>query len=171
MASHLVRKPLVGVSRCLLGDAVRYDGASKPDAIIGELGELFELIAVCPEVEAGLGIPRPPVQLSGDIDSPRMTGRDDSSVDVTAAIEAWCELKLPELACLHGFIFKSRSPSCGLGTVPHFIHGRVVSESADGLFAHQFSRHYPHIAIIDDTALTDTGQREHFVQRVLESAT
>ena len=68
-------KPLVGISQCLLGDAVRYDGQSKANKIVLEkLSDLFEFIPICPEVEAGLGIPRPPIQLTGSIEQPKLTG-------------------------------------------------------------------------------------------------
>ena len=90
-------KPLVGVSQCLLGDAVRYDGQSKGNKIVLEkLSNLFELVPVCPEVEAGLGIPRPPVQLTGSINKPKLTGRDNSSVDVTDIMEKYCKQKPAE---------------------------------------------------------------------------
>ena len=87
-----ILKPKVGVSRCLLGDAVRYDGQSKPDLIVIEqLSKIFELIPVCPEVEAGLPVPRPPVQLSGSIDKPRITGRNDPQLDITDMMQAYCQ--------------------------------------------------------------------------------
>ena len=92
------KKPKVGVSACLLGDAVRYDGASKPNAtVIDKLSQLFELIAVCPEVEAGFGVPRPAVQLTEDPTEPNVTGRDDPSLDVTLALQDYCRQKMPQL--------------------------------------------------------------------------
>ncbi|NNL07096.1 MAG: DUF523 domain-containing protein, partial [Gammaproteobacteria bacterium] len=87
----MYEKPLIGVSRCLLGHAVRYDGESKPHSVvIDQLVKLFELVPVCPEVEAGLSVPRPPVQLSGSIDHPRVTGREDPELDVTVPMLAYC---------------------------------------------------------------------------------
>ena len=129
-------KPLVGVSRCLLGDAVRYYGESKANQIILEqLSQIFELIPVCPEVEAGLSIPRPPVRLTGSIENPRLTGRDDPSIDVTDIMQRYCNKKPAELKHLTGFIFKSRSPSCGLNSTPVFIDGKRVTETGRGVFA------------------------------------
>ena len=85
-------KPLVGISQCLLGDAVRYDGQSKASQIILEqLVSFFEFVPVCPEVEAGLSVPRPPVQLTGSIENPRLTGRDDASVDITDTMQRYCQ--------------------------------------------------------------------------------
>jgi len=127
-------KPLVGVSQCLLGDAVRYDGQSKTNQIILEqLKPLFEFMPICPEVEAGLSIPRPPVQLTGSIKEPRLTGRDDASIDVTDIMQRYCEKKPAALSQLSGFIFKSRSPSCGLNSTPVFIEEQCVTESSRGV--------------------------------------
>lgn len=164
------KKPLVGVSRCLLGDAVRYDGRSKPDAVVIEqLSEIFELVAICPEVEAGIGIPRPPVQLTGSIEAPRMTGRDDPAIDVSDQLQAFCKQRIPELGLLAGFIFKSRSPSCGLASTPIFIDGECVTESADGVFARTIKEHYTHIAMIDEVGLCDTVLREDFIDKVTQA--
>lgn len=160
-------KPVVGVSRCLLGDAVRYDGASRPcDIIIEQLSELFELIPVCPEVEAGLSIPRPPVQLTGDPTHPRMTGRDNPELDATDAMLAYCEKRIPQLGALSGFIFKSRSPSCGLGSTPLFLDGECVSETMDGLFAAALLRRYPQLPVIDELELNGANLRKQFISQV-----
>ncbi|MBL4710900.1 MAG: DUF523 domain-containing protein, partial [Gammaproteobacteria bacterium] len=94
----LKHKPLVGVSQCLLGDAVRYDGKSKAnDIVLNELSKTFELVPACPEVEAGLGIPRPAVQLTGSINNPKLTGRDNPSVDITVIMQNYCQTKSAEL--------------------------------------------------------------------------
>ena len=165
-------KPLVGVSRCLLGDAVRYDGASKPCAIIIEqLHDYFELVPVCPEVEAGLGIPRSAVVLTGSMEQPRMTGRDDPALDVTDQILAFCEQRIPQLAALSGFIFKSRSPSCGLGSAPLFLHGKCVSKKIDGMFAASLRRRYPQLPVIDEQALEDSRLLIQFIDQVATQRT
>jgi len=147
-------KPRIGISRCLLGDAVRYDGQSKANRIIlDELVQLFDFIPVCPEVEAGLGIPRPPVQLSGSIEQPRLLGRDDPSIDITELMSDYCKVKPGELDKLAGFIFKSRSPSCGLHSTPVFIDGRQVTDSSRGVFARAMCTRYPEMAVIEETDL------------------
>ena len=162
-------KPVVGVSRCLLGDAVRYDGASKPSRIVIEqLGALFELTPVCPEVEAGLTVPRPPVQLTGPVEQPRMTGRDDPQLDVTETLRAFCEMRIPQLAGLSGFIFKSRSPSCGLGSTPLFIDGECVTETMNGVFAAAMLRRYPRLPVIDERALGDAKLQRQFISQVMQ---
>lgn len=160
-------KPLVGISQCLLGDAVRYDGRSKPNNIVlNKLNKLFELIPVCPEVEAGLSIPRPPVQLTHSIDNPKLTGRDDPSLDVTTIMQDYCKTKPAELKQLSGFIFKSRSPSCGLNSTPVFINGLNVTETSRGIFARSFCEAYPDLPIIEDSGLEDEYQLNIFINNV-----
>ena len=160
-------KPRIGISRCLLGDAVRYDGQSKANRIIlGELVLLFEFIPVCPEVEAGLSIPRPPVQLSGSIKQPRLLGRDDPSIDITEQMSDYCQTKPGELDKLAGFIFKSRSPSCGLHSTPVFIDGEQVTDSSSGVFARAMCNLYPELAVIEETDLEDENLLRQFIARV-----
>ena len=162
-------KPSVGVSQCLLGDAVRYDGQSKANQLVREqLSQLFELIPVCPEVEAGLSIPRPPVQLTGSIKNPRLTGRDDLSLDITDIMQEYCKTRPAGLNHLSGFIFKSRSPSCGLNSAPVYIDGYCVTETGRGIFAKSFCRAYPSLAVIEDTELQAKNQLDSFIRAVLK---
>ena len=164
-------KPLVGVSRCLLGDAVRYDGKSKTNQIVLEqLSQLFELIPVCPEVEAGLSIPRPPVQLTSSIKNPKLTGRDNHSIDVTNIMQQYCDTKPAELNHLSGFIFKSRSPSCGLNSTPVYIDGHCVTETGRGIFAKYLCKTYPNLAVIEDSELEAKNQLDSFIQAVLKTS-
>ena len=162
-------KPLVGVSQCLLGDAVRYDGQSKANQIVLEqLSQLFELIPVCPEVEAGLSIPRQPVQLTGSIKNPKLTGRDDHSIDITNIMQQYCNTKPAELKFLSGFIFKNRSPSCGLNSTPVYIDGQCVTETGRGIFAKYLCKTYPTLAVIEETELEAENQLSSFIQSVLK---
>jgi len=163
-------KPLVGVSRCLLGDAVRYDGQSKANTIVLEkLNEIFTLIPVCPEVEAGLSVPRPPVQLTGSIKNPKLIGRDDPSIDITEIMQQYCDSKPAELKCLEGFIFKSRSPSCGLHSTPVFINGQRVTETSRGIFAKNLCESYPELPVIEDSELENKNLLERFIQLISDS--
>jgi len=162
-------KPLVGVSRCLLGHAVRYDGDSKANTVVIEqLGDLFELVPVCPEVEAGLAIPRPPVQLTGSIDHPRMTGRNVPGLDVTEMMLAYCNSRPAELNQLRGFVFKSRSPSCGLNSTPVFINGECVTETSSGLFARAMTTMHPGLPVIEESELEMPDKYEHFIDDVYQ---
>lgn len=162
-------KPLVGVSRCLLGDAVRYDGESEASLIfIEQLGDLFELVPVCPEVEAGLAVPRPPVQLTGSIDHPRMTGRNDPDLDVTELMLAYCNSRPAELNQLCGFVFKSRSPSCGLYSTPVFINGECIIETSRGLFARAMTAMYQELPVIEECELEIPDKYEQFIDNVFQ---
>jgi uncharacterized protein YbbK (DUF523 family) len=157
---------MVGVSRCLLGDAVRYDGRSKANSIVlDKLGKLFELVAVCPEVEAGLGVPRPPVALSGNIEEPKLTGRDDPSIDITDLMQHYCQSKVEELSQLSGFICKSRSPSCGLNSTPVFIDDACVTETSRGIFTRALCLRYPELPVIEDSDFSEKSISS-FLQQV-----
>ncbi len=161
-------KPLVGISQCLLGDAVRYDGQSKANRIVLEkLNDLFEFVPVCPEVEAGLGIPRPPIQLTDSIEQPRLTGRDNPDIDVTDIMQAYCKQKPAELKSLKGYIFKSRSPSCGLNSTPVFINGHCVTENSRGIFAKKLCDSNPHLPVIEESELEANNKLDNFIQAVI----
>jgi len=160
-------RPILGVSQCLLGSRVRYDGECKScPAVTEHLASRFELVAVCPEVEAGFSVPRPPVQLSTDIVAPRMTGRDNPTLDVTEQILEYTRRKLEQLTHLDGYVFKSRSPSCGLNSTPVFIDGHCVSDTSRGLFAREFCRRFPDLPVIEERALESVDQRRAFIDRV-----
>ena len=106
----------VGISTCLLGENVRFDGGHKRDRFFAEmLGKHFEWVPVCPEVEVGMGIPREAVRLVGAAEDPRMVGVK-SGTDWTRAMREWSERRLRDLADLRlsGYIFKANSPSCGM---------------------------------------------------------
>ena len=169
LIDNTTTKPLVGVSRCLLGDAVRYDGKSKACTIVLEkLSDIFTLTPICPEVEAGLSVPRPPVQLTGSIENPRLTGRDDPSIDVTTIMQQYCDTKPAELKQLSGFIFKSRSPSCGLNSTPVFINDRCVDESSTGIFARSLCTAYPDLPVIEDSELENQALLNPFIRLILK---
>jgi uncharacterized protein YbbK (DUF523 family) len=161
-------KPHIGVSQCLLGDPVRYDAASRASSVvINTLARMFELVPVCPEVEAGMSVPRPPVQLTGSIAEPRMTGRDNPELDVTEQIIEFAQQRLPGLDHIHGFVFKSRSPSCGLNSTPVFIDGICVIESSRGVFARAVCQHYPDLPVIEDSELDSESALQAFIDAVM----
>jgi uncharacterized protein YbbK (DUF523 family) len=155
----------IGVSSCLLGEPVRYDGGHKRNqTVIDLLGDRFEAVPVCPEVEMGMGVPREPVQLVAAL--PRMVGVD-SGKDWDMA--GFADKKLGDLANLRGFIFKSRSPSCGTGGISTYTEtGQTQAEKMAGLFAQAFMKRFPSIPVIDEEALQDEKIRKDFIARVLE---
>ncbi|MBO5923592.1 MAG: DUF523 domain-containing protein, partial [Lentisphaeria bacterium] len=104
------------VSSCLLGEAVRYDGKSKPDSYVcNNLARAFELVGVCPEFEAGLGLPREAMKLCFNAQATELRGVV-SNKDCTGSLRCWLEKRMVEIAALEpaGFVLKSNSPSCGL---------------------------------------------------------
>ncbi|HME44194.1 MAG TPA: DUF523 and DUF1722 domain-containing protein [Syntrophorhabdales bacterium] len=163
-----VKKIKIGVSSCLLGQKVRYDGGHKLDRYITEtLGQFFEYIPVCPEVEYGLPIPRETLRLVGDPASPRLV-MTRTGVDHTEGMLRWAEGKLNELLRedLSGFIFKSRSPSSGLKGVKVYTKEGMPSRSGTGIFAGAFIRRNPLIPVIDDGRLQNPAFRENFIDSV-----
>jgi len=159
----------IGISRCLQGQRVRYDGAGKYSRICNEeLAERFELVSVCPEVDAGLTVPRPPVELVRLPAEIRMLGRDDSSLDVTDTITSFIETSLPGLQELAGFVLTTRSPSCGLNSVPvKSTKGRLLKEKSSGLFAQALVDCYPCLPVIEEQALRRDGALAAFELSVI----
>ena len=135
--------------------------------MLEKLGHMFRLTAVCPEVEAGLAIPRPPVALTGSIENPKVTGRDDPDIDVTEILQAYCQKRPAQLNTLSGFIFKSRSPSCGLNSTPVFIDGQCVTENSRGVFARSLCQLYPELPVIEDNSLEDLTVLDAFIHSVI----
>lgn len=159
-------RPRVGVSRCLLGDTVRYDGGHKYEpSVIDTLGADVEWVPVCPELEVGMGVPREPVHLSARDDGSgvRLLGVE-SRIDWTERMHQWARQRLDALAALKlaGFVLKSRSPSCGLRDVP--VHGAPVGR---GLFAELLVEAMPDLPVEDEEMLRDPEVRRRFLQRLL----
>lgn len=156
----------LGVSQCLLGEPVRYDGGHKADPfVIDRLGPMVEWMAVCPELEAGLGVPREPIHLTGDPIEPGVEGVH-SGVAHRDRLEGWSRRRLLELdtASLDGFVLKSRSPSCGLEAVAVHRDGEVVGASR-GLFARALLDHDPALPVCEAEALELPASRHAFLLR------
>ncbi len=144
------QKPLIGVSRCLMGEAVRYDGGSKPVPWIRDiLSEHCGLQVLCPEVEAGLGVPRPPVRLVGSMDSPRALGVEDPTLDVTELLLKVGADKRDAVAGMDGLILKARSPSCGVFDTSVFDDEGMKTGQRAGLFSGACRENFPDLPLID----------------------
>jgi uncharacterized protein YbbK (DUF523 family)/uncharacterized protein YbgA (DUF1722 family) len=159
----------IGVSACLLGMRVRYDGGHKHDHYVTEtLGRFFEYVPVCPEVEYGLPVPRETLRLMGDPARPRLIA-SRTGADHTEAMRRWSDAHAHDLSreSLAGFIFKSRSPSCGSkGVAVYHDRGRPGG-SGSGIFAAAFICRNPLIPVIDDERLRNRALRERFIDGVL----
>ena len=155
----------LGVSACLLGEPVRYDGGQKRhDVVCDRLGPTVEWVPVCPEAEAGLGVPREPIQLEDDLDSPRVRSVQ-SRRDVTDLLGGWAEKRLDtlDLPRLDGFVLKARSPSCEPRRGEVF-RGKVVLGHAPGLFAARLGERDPLLPTCHEEDLETPALRRHFLE-------
>ena len=158
----------LGISRCLLGDEVRFDRGHKRDQFLTDvLGRYVEWVPVCPEVEAGLGIPREAMRLVGNPHHPRLV-TITSKHDHTDTMETVVEERLTDLyrLDLSGFVFKRGSPSCGLERVRVYTTQGMPSHSGSGLFAHAFRQRFPLVPVEEEGRLCDPSLRENFIERV-----
>ena len=164
----MLTKIRLGISSCLLGEKVRYDGGQKLDHFITEtLGKFVEFVPVCPEVECGLGIPREAMHLSSSPEGPRLV-TIRTQVDHTERMRAWAQKRVVELEQedLCGFIFKSDSPSSGMERVKIYSAKGMADKTGVGLFAREFMQHFPLLPVEEEGRLHDPGLRENFLERL-----
>jgi uncharacterized protein YbgA (DUF1722 family)/uncharacterized protein YbbK (DUF523 family) len=163
-----MQKIRLGISSCLLGNPVRYDGGHKLDRFLRDtLGKYVDYVPVCPEVECGLPVPRESMHLEGDFQTPRLlTSR--TRVDLTERMLTWSTKRIKELDTenLCGFVFKSNSPSSGMErTKVYDAHG-IPRKVGTGIFARLFMSHYPLLPVEDEGRLHDMAIRENFIERI-----
>ena len=169
--THPLRTALptrIGVSRCLLGEEVRYDGGHKRDQFLTDvLGRYVEWVPICPEVEAGIGTPREAMRLVGTPQHPRLV-TIKSGTDHTRALETMATNRIEELKelDLSGYVLKKGSPSCGIERVRIYNEQGVPSRNGVGLFARAFIEQFPLIPIEEEGRLCDSTLRENFIERV-----
>jgi uncharacterized protein YbgA (DUF1722 family)/uncharacterized protein YbbK (DUF523 family) len=158
----------LGISECLLGHQVRYDGGHKWDRFLTDtLGQHVEYVPVCPEEACGLGTPREAMRLVGSPEAPRLV-TIRSGVDMTGRMLSWAKKRVAELEKedLCGFIFKSDSPSSGMERVKVYNEKGMPEKKGVGLFARAFMEHFPLIPVEEDGRLHDPKLRENFVESV-----
>lgn len=180
-------KPVVGISSCLLGNKVRYDGGSALEGYLAGVASLFvHWIAVCPEVQCGLPVPRQPMHLEADPSGPHGVSsaprlvETATGIDHTERMVRWAQGKLDELTGLSlcGFVFKSKSPSSAMKDARIFTGSGPTQGiiSGAGIFARMFMDRFPHLPVEDEQRLRDPLVRENFfkncfaMQKRLESA-
>lgn len=157
----------VGISTCLLGKEVRHDGGHKHSRYCTQvLARHFEFRAICPELEAGLGVPRPAIHLREYPDGVRLI-ESKGSADHTDAMQAFIDRIMPGLADLRGYILMAKSPSCGMERIKvHNDNGRVIRRDGRGLFADALMQTYPLMPVEEEGRLHDDQLRENFIERV-----
>ena len=160
-------RPLIGISSCLLGQKVRYDGTAKRDRwLVERLGRYVDYEPVCPEMAIGLGAPRPPIRLVGSVDAVRVVGIADPSIDVTEALEDFALATASRLHAISGYVFMSKSPSCGMERVKLYgPHGQAEKKGV-GAYARVLMASLPHLPCEEEGRLNDPVLRENFVNRV-----
>jgi uncharacterized protein YbgA (DUF1722 family)/uncharacterized protein YbbK (DUF523 family) len=164
MASRRIR---IGISSCLLGEPVRYNGGHKRDRYVTEvLSEYFEYVPCCPEVAIGLGVPRATIRLRASGSGPRAIQPDAGDRDVTDALARYGRKVAAGSTDLSGYIFKSRSPSCGPARVRIYDSHGSPSGSGPGIFAAAFREKAPLLPVEDEGRLNDPELRENFIERV-----
>jgi len=158
----------IGVSSCLLGEKVRYDGGHKREWFLTETwGPHLELVPVCPEAACGLGVPREVMRLEGDPQAPRLF-MVNTRQERTEQLLRWTEKRLMALEQedLWGFIFKSGSPSCGPGRVKVYDRQGAPRKQGVGLFAASFQARFPLLPVTDEIHLRNSRFRENFIERL-----
>jgi uncharacterized protein YbgA (DUF1722 family)/uncharacterized protein YbbK (DUF523 family) len=165
----------IGVSACLLGEQVRFDGGHKRDAFLVEtFGRYVQWVAVCPEVELGLGVPRKSLRLVESnggirlIEWERSASGQASGPDRTDAMRAYARRRVGRLARedLCGYVLKKDSPSCGMERVKVYGRSGMPLKHGRGLFAEALMRAYPNMPVEEEGRLGDPRLRENFIERV-----
>jgi uncharacterized protein YbgA (DUF1722 family)/uncharacterized protein YbbK (DUF523 family) len=158
----------VGISSCLAGEAVRFDGGHKRDAFLTEtFGRFVEWVPICPEMECGFGTPREAMRLVRTEGEVRLI-TVKTAVDVTAQMNGYVRNRIPTLMAerLSGYVLKKDSPSCGLERVKIYDRHDVPTKSGRGLYAAALIERFPHLPVEEEGRLSDAKLRENFVERV-----
>ncbi|EPJ86844.1 MULTISPECIES: YbgA family protein [Pseudomonas] len=172
MTTPAVHKPKLGISACLLGAEVRFNGGHKESQLCTRaLTEYFEFVPACPEVAIGMGIPREPIRLVGDAENPQALGSVNRELNVTQALADYGVQMATELDDISGYIFMQKSPSCGLERVKVYReNGAPVDGGGRGIYAQAFCARHPNLPVEEDGRLNDPVLRENFITRVFAYA-
>ncbi|QRY82546.1 DUF1722 domain-containing protein [Pseudomonas sp. PDNC002] len=161
-------RPTLGISACLLGEPVRYNGGHKASRLcLDVLSRHFEFIPICPEVAIGLGVPRPTLRLVGGHDDPRALIQREGGRDVSEALHDFGRKQAELLQDICGYIFMQQSPSCGLQRVKLYrLDGQLRPPGVRGLYAETFCAARPELPVEEEGRLNDPVIRENFLTRV-----
>jgi uncharacterized protein YbgA (DUF1722 family)/uncharacterized protein YbbK (DUF523 family) len=157
----------VGISQCLLGMKVRYDGGHKRNLFcLNHLSKVFEFVPLCPEVGIGMGTPRPTIQLKGDVNAPRAVYSKDTGEDFTDDLKNYADLNKTSLANMSGYVFCAKSPSCGVERVKVYQESGHAEHNGMGIFAARVKQLFPLLPLEEDGRLNDGLLRDSFIKRV-----
>ncbi|MGE6388428.1 2-thiouracil desulfurase family protein [Pseudomonas sp. NPDC078416] len=171
-SSEQASKPKLGVSACLMGVEVRFNGGHKESHLLTRaLTEYFDFVPACPEVAIGMGIPREAIRLVGDPDHPQAVGSVNHAMNVTEQLADYGEHMATEMSDICGYIFMQKSPSCGLERVKVYRDNGVPFETGGrGIYAQAFCARHPDLPVEEDGRLNDPVLRENFITRVFAYA-
>lgn len=162
------KKISIGISACLLGEAVRYDGGHKRNPfIVEQLSKYFTFKAICPEMEIGLGVPRPPIRLVGTPDTYRALGVDNPQLDVTGQLKQVTHKQVQNLGEISGYILKKDSPSCGMERVKIYPpNGGPGLRRGTGVYTRSLIQQFPLLPLEEEGRLNDAILCENFINRI-----
>jgi uncharacterized protein YbgA (DUF1722 family)/uncharacterized protein YbbK (DUF523 family) len=169
MTGEIDGRPRIGISACLLGDEVRFDGGHKRDPFLTDvLAPHVEWVRVCPEVEVGMGTPRETLRLTRAEDGRVRMVTTRTGIDHTDSMARWSRVRLQELAGeeLSGYVLKKDSPSCGMERVKVFTPGGMPEKNGRGIFADALLQRFPNLPVEEEGRLSDPRLRENFIERV-----
>jgi len=166
--SRVSGKIPVGISECLLGEPVRFDGGHKRNRFLTDvMSRYFDYRPVCPEVAIGLGIPRKPIRLVATDRGTRVQGSEDAQLDVTEALAGEADKASAQMPDICGYVFMQNSPSCGVFRMKRYLDNGYPSDSdGQGAYAARFLQLRPLLPVEEAGRLTDPGLRDNFITRV-----
>lgn len=159
----------VGISSCLLGDEVRYDGGHKRHRFVTDvLGDYVRWVPSCPEVGAGMGVPRESIRLVREGEGGVRVLGNRSDRDYTGGLARYSEHRVEQLTPmrLRGYVLKKDSPSCGMERVRLYDEGGVPARDGVGVFARRLMERFPNLPVEEEGRLNDPRLRENFITRL-----
>jgi uncharacterized protein YbbK (DUF523 family) len=168
--THSIKRIKIAVSSCLLGKPVRYDGNHKENKSLKVLCDRFECVSICPECEIGLGVPRPPIHIVNVDEHFRARGKTNPNFDVTQSLETLATEIATNNNSICGYVFKARSPSCGINSAPWYSASRQESGITSGIFSSRIQQLLPALPVIEETQFEKPKEMKSFIAGVKEYA-
>lgn len=158
----------IGISSCLLGEEVRFDGGHKRDRFITDrLSEFVKFVPICPEIAIGLGVPRQPIRLVSRGGAHRAVGVREATLDVTEDLIGFAEQTVPQLENISGYVFKSKSPSCGVERVKLYPgDSSMPNREGIGVYSRTIMELMPNLPVEEEGRLNDPVLKENFIERI-----